>query len=318
MRLGLLKHGSIPQTRTFIRKYSRKRDQLVILTGKKEDGQPIRDLATWFEHAPPAGGSKQWKDYRSAKELARAWFRHGVARIPDELCDVIRRYKQTKGIQFHHAVAEMEIAFDDFTGGRRNADLMMWGTSKEGRNASVVVTIEAKADEEFGKSSIGETHDQALRSGKHTNAPARAQQLSRAIMGRELDETIAPLRYQLFHALAATACLAKAKNAALGLLVIHEFVSITIDFDKFVQNANDLSAFVRRINGWENAVLKCGEPLKPVRLPGTPPEFKSRITVPNDVDVSIAKIRTLIPLGSDGRVYSINADTNGRQRIILS
>jgi hypothetical protein len=38
-------------------------------------GGEIASMWSWFASAPPKGGERQWKDGRSAKELARAWTR---------------------------------------------------------------------------------------------------------------------------------------------------------------------------------------------------------------------------------------------------
>jgi hypothetical protein len=247
-------------------------------------------VATWCEHAPPAKGAAQWKDYRSAKELAQAWCRYGQVRCPEELSGILSTCGATRGLVIKHAVAEMESAFDEFRGGKRHADLALWGMSS--KKGQVVVTVEAKADELSGLT----VKEQLARApvDRASNIPARVDRLSRGIIGREVDKTIEPLRYQLFHALAATAKLAEAKSAALGVLIIHEFVSLTLDFDKLVKNADDLRAFVRAVPGWKEQWMTTGTLLPPIRLPGS--EWVS-----SDVNVSIGKIRTLIPLGVGGR-----------------
>ena len=84
------------------------------LTGKTENGSVITDMTSWFEHAPPAKGSAQWKDYRSAKELAQAWCRYGQVRCPEEVTSVLATRKETRGLVVEQAVAEMEFAFDEF------------------------------------------------------------------------------------------------------------------------------------------------------------------------------------------------------------
>ena len=120
------------------------------LTGKTADGPVIHDVASWFKHAPPAKGAAQWKDYRSAKELARAWCRYGEVRCPEEIATILKSQEITKGLLIDQVVAEMEIPFDEFRGGKRNADLALWGRQSRGTD-KVVVTVEAKADEEYGK-----------------------------------------------------------------------------------------------------------------------------------------------------------------------
>ena len=277
------------------------------LTGKIEGGSEITDVEAWFEHAPPVGKAEQWKDYRSAKELARAWCRHGVVRVPEEFTDLLSSRDETKGLTLEHVVAEMEIDFDNL-GTPRNADLALWGRHRR-QKRRIAVTVEAKADEPFGDKTIG----RRLQDGfvkKDSSLPGRISRLSCGILGRDVDPEIAPLRYQLFTALAATAVLAKQKSAKYGVLVIHEFISLALDFDKVVDNANDLKAFVQAIRGWEDKPLMAGRLLPFVALPGSE-------SVPKDVLVSIGKTRSLIPFGRGGRVLVAQVGKKSAQSLVI-
>jgi len=49
-----------------------------------KSGHEIRSVEDWFKYAPPKKGELQWKDKRSAKELAQSWFRDGTPKPPDE------------------------------------------------------------------------------------------------------------------------------------------------------------------------------------------------------------------------------------------
>ena len=57
---------------------------------RSQDGKPIRSVEDWFRFAPPKRGAEQWRDGRSAKELARAWFRCPEASPPAELNRLLR------------------------------------------------------------------------------------------------------------------------------------------------------------------------------------------------------------------------------------
>ena len=277
---------------------------MVVLTGKTQDGHEITDLTSWFEHAPPAKGAEHWKDYRSAKELARAWCRYGVIRVPDELTMLFCKRVETRGFRAEQAVAEMEIHFDEF-GGPRNADLALWDRPKSKSSKGIAVTVEAKADESFGPT-VGQHLAHAPQGG---NIPERVARLSQGIFGQDVDATIERLRYQLLYGLAATVALAQEKKAKLALFVIHEFVSLAIDFDKFVQNTNDLEAFVRAVPNWEEATLKPG-----TLLPFTP--LHGSATVPKGIRVSVGKVRSLIPFGSGGRVAVATVGKNSHQPLV--
>jgi len=248
-----------------------------------ENGPVITGVDDWLQLAPPAGRARQWQDFRSAKELASEWFRSGHAQAPEELLALLSGSRATAGFAVDRAVAEMKIPLDGFAGNTRNSDLVAFGNSKAG---AVVAAVEAKADEPFGQRSIGEELD-ACRNPR-SNLPARIAQLSQAVFGRAVDAAIRPLRYQLLHALAATAIVASEYQAKVGVLVIHEFISLGLDFDRVVENANDLQAFVAAVPGWEQAEYKTGRLLPPIMLTGGG-------LVPANQAVTIGKIRTLLP-----------------------
>ena len=65
-----------------------------------------------------------------------------------------------------------------------------------------------------------------------------------ALFGREPDEVIRKLRYQLIHAAAATLIEGRKNGAELGLLLVHEFRSASLNSDKLTQNATDWENFV--------------------------------------------------------------------------
>lgn len=260
------------------------------LTGKSELGREITNLTTWFKFAPPKAGKAHWKDYRSARELARCWCREGLPRCPSEMLELLNYRAQTRSLTVEQVVAEMEIDLDRFPGGRRNADLAFWGCLPSGKK--VVATVEAKADECFDVSLNKQLMD-AAKTPK-SNIAERVNQLTLGILDRVPEGDDLKLPYQLFTALAATARLAKLKKAKLGVLIIHEFISLTLDFDKLIDNANSYKTFVHAIPGWETQSCKAGRLMTPLRLHGSE-------SVPHDIWVTTGKIRTLIPLDADGR-----------------
>jgi hypothetical protein len=149
------------------------------------------------------------------------------------------------GVTFDEAKPECIIELDDFEGEHRNCDLVVFcnvGTKR------MVINVEAKADEAFGDL-IGKYYDQRAVSSpdgqpSRSNVPARIRQLSQALFGREPDEAIRRLRYQLLHAAAATLIETKKNGAEMGLFLIHEFHSASLNPDKLSQNAADWENFV--------------------------------------------------------------------------
>ncbi|WP_390814356.1 DUF6946 family protein [Bremerella alba] len=199
---------------------------------------------------------------------------------------------------------------DDNHLGNRNADLAGWGSfGPTRRRENFSFTIEAKADEKF-EDSVRVWKENRIRKSLRSGAPERLKKLSEGLFGRKPDDAIESLQYQLLPAFAGTAVLGKERRATRSILVIHEFVSLCLDFDKVIDNSVALAEFVQQIPGWENAEVKCGSLLPWIRLQGN--EW-----IPNDLEVSIGKVRTLIPLGSGGRVAVSPLGNNRGQFIEL-
>jgi hypothetical protein len=136
----------------------------------------------------------------------------------------------------------------------------------------MVISVEAKADEPFSDL-IGEYYDQRAAPSpdgqpSRSKVPARIRQLSLALFGRQPDEVIRKLRYQLLHAAAATLIEAKENGAEVGLFLIHEFHSASLNRDKLNQNATDWKNFVRAFPELASARIEENQILGPVSIPG--------------------------------------------------
>lgn len=199
---------------------------------------PICSIGDWLCLAPPAGRAKQWRSGRSARELAAAWLRPGRPALPEEVAVLLVSQPATTGFAAGLAVAEARLRLDEHAGATRNADLLLLGTAKGGRT---LITIEAKADEPFGRYVSEEL---ASVSGKDkTNLPDRIARLTKLIFGTRAD--LGDIRYQLLHGLAATVLEAQAQGADQAVFVIHEFRSAATDPVKRHTNHQDLADFVR-------------------------------------------------------------------------
>ncbi len=209
------------------------------------NGEKITSVSEWFRHAPPEKGRRQWKDGRSAKELARRWFGRGPGLIPWELSSLLRSHPETERTFLVRGFAEHETLLDDFPGKGRQHDLLLEGFADGG---GVVVGVEAKADEPFGLT-IAERL--SLVKGKVSNVPSRITNLSRAVFGSDLDEMIAGLRYQLLHALAGTMIEAIRRQVDLAVFVIHEFATSQTSSRLQANNRSDLARFVSRLTNTE-------------------------------------------------------------------
>lgn len=255
-------------------------NKLSLLRAKSKDGPVIRSVQDWRQLAPPKRPLIQWQDFHSAKELAQAWLRDGSPAMPSEYATLLDGQAMTRRFKPECAIAEAEIRIDEFHG-PRNSDMVVLGTTDR---HPIVLAVEAKADEEFAGTIAEEMQGLPATSNK----PERMARLVAAVLNRPFDASVNSLRYQLLHSLAATAIKARDHEAKLGVLLIHEFISLKLDFDKVVANAADLKNFVRMVPGWEQQTVVTGKLLPPVSLRGNK-------DVPSDQLITIGKVRTLVP-----------------------
>jgi hypothetical protein len=237
-----------------------------------KSGHEIQSVEDWHIYAPSKTGKLHWK------ELARSWFRNGTPKPPEELVALLEA-KFGIGITFDEAKPECIIEIDEFAGEHRNCDLVVLCNVGAKR---MVINIEAKSDEPFGDL-IGEYHDPKTGSG--SKVPPRIQRLSEALFGREPDEAIRRLRYQLLHAAAATLIETGANGAARGLFLVHEFHSAGLNKNKLMQNATDWQNFVHAFPELASARIEENQILGPVLVPG------GRY-VPNSVPLHLGKLVT--------------------------
>lgn len=165
----------------------------------------IYDLESWFKVAPPMGAAKQWRDGRSAKELAR-YMTANFPNVPTEIENILSDFT-TPDAEFDWN-GEYVTDFAKYDLGRgegRNHDAFMW-------NKDVVVGIEGKADESLGSQLVGDAM-----TGATDNKMHRIRGMIKMLFGDEPDNH-KNIRYQLVTATAAT--LLEAKNIKL---IMHLF-----------------------------------------------------------------------------------------------
>lgn len=198
-------------------------DELVIV-GRK--GCLIRSVEEWFVAAPPKARDRQWKDGFSAKELAKAWFRTGVAAVPVELATLMETNPATEGARVTLGIAEHPTGFDSFRGGKRSHDLLL--VARKDAN-QIAIGVEAKVAETLGSRLIGEYEaaKAAEARGKSTKLPARIEHLVLSLFGRTLDEDVGlgNVYYQLLTAAAGALVEARRRAAIAAVLVVHELIA---------------------------------------------------------------------------------------------
>ncbi|MCJ7543597.1 MAG: hypothetical protein MUP47_03360 [Phycisphaerae bacterium] len=232
-------------------------------------GEDVLSIEDWPRPKEP---ERQWKDGRSAKELARAWFRPS---IPKELVELLASCPETQGIQIDLAIPEKVTRLDNLRGEHRNHDLVLHAHMGRQR---VVIGVEAKADEPFGSKTVSQCLKKAQ--GTRSRIPERVVRLCHALFGCE-PEKVGDLRYQLLTAVAGTLIEAGERHADMAIFLVHEFVTLKTTKDRHDANAADLDHFVTALGA---RGVKPGGLVGPFSVPGAG-------RVPSGIPLFIAKAR---------------------------
>lgn len=246
---------------------------------KSRDGTAIGDLDTW----ELLGGPKravQWKDLRSAKEVARAWLAVRSPLLPPEVAEVLGSHPDFSQVRSWFAVPEARVRFDDVRGETRNTDLLVDVTDARGR---VLLSIEAKADESFAETveeTLGAAAERVL-TNSESGAIRRVQQLLAALLPPQpkpaLEQPkaaayakVGTLRYQLLTGVAGALASAVAAQSDRAVFLVHQFESSATDPRKLEDNARDLDLFVHRLSEGQVERVEVGRLYGPFRVPGAP------------------------------------------------
>jgi hypothetical protein len=236
----------------------------------EKNGALINSLTDWERLAPPKHKS-QWVEGRSAYELARAWCGTRGPAVPDGIRKILDSLELTRGLIIEQAYPEHRITFDSHGGEPRNADLAFVGHVGD---STIAVTIEAKADEAFGKT-VAETVATALERAIQnplSQGVRRVEHLVRALFTSRGDgrPKVSDLRYQMLTATAGTIAFALAEEAATAVLLVHEFVTNKTDDHLHARNLEDFRAFLCRLGTLGPVPSDAATLAGPFVVPGEP------------------------------------------------
>lgn len=208
----------------------------------EKDGHEINTVDEWLRFAPPQKGLSQWKNGRSAKELAKAFVGNGAPLVPREVHTLISSNKNLGTIELTVAHPEHKIRLDRYPGNTRNADLAAIGHGQIGKT---VVTIEAKVDEPFDKT-IGQKRAVV---SPTSNVPKRINALTELLFGHASSQ-INNLRYQLLCAAAGSLFFAKDQSASAAVFIVLELhgPSCNSNMANLRQNQTDFELFLRALS----------------------------------------------------------------------
>ena len=227
----------------------------------------IKSVSDWFKLAPPKKGALQWKDGRSAKELAKAWCEGKKHPSPPEVfLKLLTPLVNADQLADTVGWPEHRVLIDNLLGEPPNIDLAI---VCDGLLGLTVICVEAKADESFGEYASG-IHDAAVKKieqGLPTGSLKRLLQLEKNLFS-ESNAGLpgsAEIRYQLLTGTAATLALAKSHQAPVAVFVVHEFsFPGHVDAKKLKQNKIDLDCFIKRLTRGSITSLQDGVILGPL------------------------------------------------------
>jgi hypothetical protein len=205
-------------------------------------------------------------------ELARSWFTSPSPCVPSEVASLFDSSPMTAGMAVEYVRPECVTAFPE-RGEGRNHDLVMVGKSKR---AQVTVCVEAKADEPFGEiigDYLRQTVQKAKAEHRRTGLPDRVEALLGLVFGAAADSALDPwraLRYQLLTGVAGTLIQAAEDGADIGVFLVHEFVTESVDRRKARKNAGDFSRFVAALFGKQSAATSDGALIGPISYSAGP------------------------------------------------
>ena len=194
----------------------------------------ITDVDSWGKKCPPMGGKTQWKDGRSAKELAR-YMTANLPALPREIEDVLSNFCDADATFSWDAEYVTDFAgckvCDLGIGNGRNHDAILY-------NDSVFVGIEGKADEPFGNDLVGEAY-----TAGSNNKKKRIEGLVSLVFGDDVQKH-ASIRYQLLTATAATLLEAKERTVENAVFLAIVFRSSACKQANLEKNQADVDVFL--------------------------------------------------------------------------
>lgn len=223
----------------------------------KKKGKQINSVDDWYSVAPPKSPSLHWKDGRSAKELAK-YMTSTKGYMPKEIEDILVKLGCNPNITFYgepEAVTSLESR-----GGGRHHDLLLIQENE------VVVGVEAKSDEDFGKvvhkELFGNNDYEKLLDTVSDNKLKRVNRLYNDIYWYDFYKNM-ELRYQLLTATDGILKEAKKANASKAVFLVLTLKKEGCYKEKKVEaNLQELDDFVASLG----APLEDGQ----YNLPGYP------------------------------------------------
>ena len=210
-----------------------------------KDETEIKTITEWHEKCHPVKKDIQWKDKRSAKELARYWTEGPISDFINFLHSYGYKFDSYKGYP------EFGTKFDSYNGDRKN-DLVIVPDNNE-----FFCSIEGKADESFGEKTF---LDQITIAVTATKKNSDSDQIPRImeLYGKYFlyNKECLNLYYQLTYWFAGTIAETKRRGISKAVMIVQIFDSESLDSKKKQVNQQSLNKLVSIISNGEVTEIK--------------------------------------------------------------
>jgi hypothetical protein len=208
----------------------------------------ICDLAGWLKYFPPKNKKIQWKDGRSAKEMAKFWLNDANR---EEFKRFIREIKGFEKFEFDYIIPEYESKFDCFRNPRYH-DLLIVG-----KDNNTIITIEGKADEPFGKQ-----FKKVKIPNANSNVLGRIKNLYENYFKN--NKAVLDIMYQLTHWFAGSLAEAKRRDMENIIMVLQVFKSNSTSNNKIQKNHAEFEKFIEFISDGRYTTIANKEIIGPI------------------------------------------------------
>lgn len=187
------------------------------------------------------GKPSHWKEGRSAKSVATAWFASND--FPDDVREILETAEEFAGIQLVDCFLERMTDLDDGRATASQTDLLAIGATNEDL---VIIGVEAKVTESFGPY-VGDWRD---------GSTGKEQRLAKLCdrLGFDMN-SVNELRYQLFHRTVSAILEARRYRARHAIMLIQSFCPQHTGHQDFL-------AFTRKLGLGDVSVGELSEPIQ--------------------------------------------------------
>ncbi|WP_289054308.1 DUF6946 family protein [Carboxylicivirga marina] len=229
----------------------------------------IYSIDDWHQHCPPKEKDIQWKDYRSAKEMAKYWTskehqKEFLAFIQNVL----------PGISFEYAIPEYQTAFDNYRNPRQN-DLVIFALYQDKK---VLVSIEGKADEPYGSNLVKEELEKARKTFETKPSSNKLERVKELVERFDHLPELLNCCYQLLTWLSGSIEEAKRTKIDTIVLISQEFHSNKTTAVNIERNTKDLNRFVNLISNGSISEVRKNEICAPFLIDGVNCYFGKHVT----------------------------------------